>query len=63
MRLTRVGNTFSGYYSNGGTTWTQLSTVTMALPSTVYVGLAASAHNDDSPTSTTTVQFRDITSS
>ncbi len=62
VRLQRVGDTFTGYYGSDGTNWTSLGNVTVDLPDTIYVGLAASAHNASSPASTTTVQFRDITS-
>jgi fibronectin type 3 domain-containing protein/regulation of enolase protein 1 (concanavalin A-like superfamily) len=55
VRLTRVGNVFTGYYSNNGTTWTQLSSITLALPTTLDLGLAV-ASNDT--TQTTTAQLR-----
>jgi hypothetical protein len=55
MRLTRVGNAFSGFMSSDGTNWTQVGTITIALPSTIFVGMAASAK---STTATTTAQFR-----
>ncbi len=46
VKLTRVGNTFSGYYSTNGITWTQVGTSqTISLPSTALVGLAVTAHN------------------
>lgn len=45
MRLTRVGNLFTGYRSTDGTTWAAVGTaVTIALPSTAYLGLAASTN-------------------
>jgi hypothetical protein len=54
VRLTRVGNILSAYYSTDGTSWT-LHAVTdpstngdmTALPSVVYVGICATAHNND----------------
>jgi len=55
VRLTRVGNAFTGYMSSDGTNWTQVGTITIALPSTIFVGMAASAK---SATATTTAQFR-----
>jgi hypothetical protein len=43
VRVTRAGNVFTGFTSPDGTTWTQIGTATIAMPSLVYVGLAASA--------------------
>jgi regulation of enolase protein 1 (concanavalin A-like superfamily) len=43
VRVTRVGNVFTGFTSPDGTTWTQIGTATIAMPSLVYVGLAASS--------------------
>jgi YD repeat-containing protein len=43
-RITRAGNTFTGYVSADGLTWTQISQVTVAMASTVYAGLAVSSH-------------------
>ena len=46
VRLVRSGNSFTGYRSPNGVNWTQQgSTVTINMPSTVYVGLAVTAHN------------------
>ena len=54
-----VGNIFTGYASTDGVNWTQIgTTVSMSLPSTIYVGMAVSSR---STTATSTVQFRDIT--
>jgi hypothetical protein len=47
VKLTRSGNTFSGYYSTDGVTWTQIGTAqTIALNPTVQAGLAVTAHNN-----------------
>ena len=49
VRLTRTNNTFSGYISADGTSWTQVgpsTNITMAL--SAYVGLAVTAHNNAS---------------
>jgi hypothetical protein len=54
VRLTRVGNLFTGYTSTDGTNWTVVSTVTLSLPTTLYLGLAV-ASNDT--TDTTTAQI------
>jgi len=43
LRLNRVGNVFTGYGSYDGTNWTVLGTVTLALPSQVYLGLATAS--------------------
>jgi len=43
VRMTRVGNVFTGFTSPDGITWTQIGTRTIAMSSLVYVGLAASA--------------------
>ena len=45
LKLTRVGNVISGYYSPDGTTWTLLDSESIAMGTTVYVGLAVSSHN------------------
>jgi regulation of enolase protein 1 (concanavalin A-like superfamily)/fibronectin type 3 domain-containing protein len=58
VRLVRSGNTFTTYYSGDGSTWTQLGSVTMSAPTTMYVGLVASARQSGV---TTTAQFRDLT--
>jgi fibronectin type 3 domain-containing protein len=54
VRLTRVGNLFTGYYSADGINWTQLSSITLALPTTIELGLAVAAN---STTQTTTAQL------
>lgn len=46
LRLVRSGNTFTGYASADGTTWSARGTVTIALPAAIYVGLAVTSHND-----------------
>jgi hypothetical protein len=47
LQLVRSGNSFTGYYSTNGTSWTQVgSTQTVALSSTARVGLAVTAHNN-----------------
>jgi hypothetical protein len=48
VRLVRSGNTFTGYRSSNGTTWTQQGTMTNSMGSTVYVGLALTSHNSSS---------------
>ncbi len=53
VRITRSGNTIAGYRSTDGTTWTQTGSVTLTLPSSVYVGLFATSHNDGVVTTST----------
>jgi RHS repeat-associated protein len=46
VKLVRSGNTFSGYQSPDGMTWTQIGTnQTVTMVPNVYVGLAVSSHN------------------
>ena len=46
LRLVRQGNTLTGYHSADGFTWVQRGTSTIALPATVYIGLAVTSHLD-----------------
>jgi regulation of enolase protein 1 (concanavalin A-like superfamily) len=39
VKITRVGNTFTGFASPDGSTWKTLGSTTLTMPSTVYVGL------------------------
>jgi regulation of enolase protein 1 (concanavalin A-like superfamily) len=48
LKLTRSGNTVSTYFSNDGVTWRWLSTDTVAMGSTAYIGLAVTSHLDRS---------------
>ena len=45
VKLVRSGNTFTGYRSPNGVTWTPQGTNTFTMTSTVYVGLALTSHN------------------
>ena len=46
LRLTRVGNQFSGYYSTNGTSWTQIGTTqTVTMATNALAGLAVTSHN------------------
>jgi fibronectin type 3 domain-containing protein/regulation of enolase protein 1 (concanavalin A-like superfamily) len=58
LRLTRVGNVFTGYSSIDGATWTVVSSVTLSLPTTMYIGMAVASHVTGV---TTTAQFKDLT--
>jgi SdrD B-like domain len=55
VRLTRVGNLYTGYSSTDGINWTVVSSINLNLGSTVYLGLAVASN---STTSTTTAQLR-----
>src|SRR5207302_9178528 len=46
IKLARSGNTFSGYRSADGVNWALIGSTTIALPSTLYVGLAVTSHHD-----------------
>ncbi len=46
VKLVRSGNTFTGYGSANGNTWTQVGSTTLTNISTAYIGLAVTAHNN-----------------
>ena len=49
VRVRRVGNVFTGYVSADGQTWRQQgNSVTIAMGTNVYAGLAVTSHNDGS---------------
>jgi regulation of enolase protein 1 (concanavalin A-like superfamily) len=58
IRLVRSGDTFNGYYSPDGTAWTLMDSFTIALPTSVYVGLSVTSRN---PSVTTTATFSNVT--
>jgi phosphatidylserine/phosphatidylglycerophosphate/cardiolipin synthase-like enzyme len=45
VKLERIGDTFNGYQSADGATWTLVGSDTIVMGSTVYIGLAAVSHN------------------
>ncbi len=54
VRLTRIGNAISGYYSADGTNWTQIGTAqTISMGAAAEAGLAVSAHDNAALTSAT----------
>jgi fibronectin type 3 domain-containing protein len=57
LRLQRVGNVFTGYYSSDGVNWTPAGNLTLALPSQLFLGLAAAANVSNA---TINVQFRNF---
>lgn len=46
VKLTRVGNVFTGYFSTDGVTWTSVGSQTITMPATVYMGLPATSRNN-----------------
>jgi fibronectin type 3 domain-containing protein/regulation of enolase protein 1 (concanavalin A-like superfamily) len=48
MKLVRSGNTFTGYASANGSTWTTIGSQTFTMAATAYVGLAVTSHNNSS---------------
>jgi regulation of enolase protein 1 (concanavalin A-like superfamily) len=58
VRLARSGDTFTGYESADGNTWTQVSSQTITMAANVFVGLAVTSHNTSA---TTTSQIESVT--
>jgi len=58
VRITRLGNSFSGASSPDGTTWTSIGSVTIPMAGSVYAGLCVSAHNN---AAMTTAVFDSVT--
>jgi fibronectin type 3 domain-containing protein/regulation of enolase protein 1 (concanavalin A-like superfamily) len=48
VKLVRSGNTFTGYASANGTTWTTVGSQTFTMASAAYVGVEVTAHNNSS---------------
>ena len=46
VKLTRVGNTFTGYHPPDGSTWTQIGSASITMATSGYIGLAVTSHND-----------------
>ncbi len=46
VRLVRSGNTFTGYASADGSSWTQIGSVSVTMASSVTEGLAVTSHNN-----------------
>lgn len=57
IRLKRVGNDFTGYYSVDGKIWKMYTTFTMELSKKIYLGLAVTSHDTKE---TATVVFMNI---
>lgn len=61
LKVTRSGNSFSGYYSSNGTTWTQMGTSqTISMATATEIGLAVTSHNTSS---LCTAVFSNVTAS
>jgi len=45
IRLQRVKNDFTGYFSTDGINWKVYTTYSLELPAKVYIGLAVTSHN------------------
>ncbi len=46
LKLSREGNTFTGFKSSDGSSWVQVGTVDISMGSEILLGLAVTAHND-----------------
>jgi hypothetical protein len=57
IRLQRIGNKFTGFYSTDGKSWKIYTTNTLLLPSKIYLGLAVTSHETASSAS---AKFRNI---
>jgi regulation of enolase protein 1 (concanavalin A-like superfamily) len=57
VRLTRTGNTFTGYKSIDGVNWTQVYSTTIAMGSGTYIGLPVCSHDN---TALSTVTFDNV---
>ena len=57
IRLQRVGNLFTGFWSADGKSWKVYTTYTVDLPKKIFLGLAVTSHN---PKERATAVFRDI---
>lgn len=57
IRLQRIKNEFTGYYSTDGSTWKPYSTFTLDLPAKIYLGFAVTSHDTGHNAS---AKFRDI---
>lgn len=58
IRLKRVGNDFTGYYSADGKNWKTYTSFTMEISKKVYLGFAVTSHNTKKKV---TAVFRDLT--
>lgn len=53
FKVTRAGNTFTGYSSADGVNWTQVgAATTIPMNTTIYAGIAVTSNNESSPITT-----------
>jgi hypothetical protein len=52
LKLTRTGNSLASYYSSDGVTWTSGGSSSVAMGSSVFIGLAATSHSVFNSTAT-----------
>ncbi len=52
LKLKRVGNVFTSYYSSDGTAWTQLGQATVPMASSATAGMFVSSHTDSALSTT-----------
>jgi regulation of enolase protein 1 (concanavalin A-like superfamily) len=57
VRLVRTGNVFRAFFSTNGSTWISGGSTTITMSHTIYVGLAATSHNQSA---TTTATFTNV---
>ncbi|MEQ1859284.1 MAG: Ig-like domain-containing protein [Chthoniobacteraceae bacterium] len=57
LRLARKGDTFTSYTSADGVTWTEYGSQTIAMPATLYFGVAMNAH-DNGLSATGTIELQ-----
>jgi hypothetical protein len=57
IRMQRIKNDFTGYFSNDGRNWKVYTTFTMQLPEKIYLGLAVTSHKASESAS---AKFRNI---
>lgn len=62
LRLRRVGEVFTGFYSANGADWVILAQSTLRFADLLWVGLAATAHNNSAPATVAEFEgFGDVT--
>lgn len=57
VRLQRIKNDFTGYYSADGKTWKVYTSFTLELPAKIYLGMAVTSHNTSK---TASAKFKNI---
>ena len=58
VKLVRAGDLYTAYRSANGRTWTMIGSDTIPMGNTVYVGLAATSHNNSSLTTAVLDNFK-----